>query len=266
MVSARPRFICAAIGLLALPGVAHAGAWLMQEGHGQAVVTGTASRPTQAFDSTRSMVSTPRYSKTELGILFEYGITDWFTAIMSPGVQHVTIAAPVDASRSGWGYSEFGGRFRVTQGNSWILSAQTTMRVPGTSDAANPAAIGYTGHEIDVRALFGTSFQIGAWPAFIDLQAAQRFRTGGPPDEFRFDTTFGVRPHPQWMILTQTFSVVSQGSGSVLFPSNDYHKLQMSVVHDLTPNLALQLGAFTTFNGRNALQENGALAGIWYKF
>jgi hypothetical protein len=128
------------------------------------------------------------------------------------------------------------------------------------------AAIGYTGQEADFRALFGTSFKIGAWPAFIDLQLAERFRTGGPPDEFRFDTTFGVRPHPQWLLLTQTFSVMSQGTGSALFPTYDYHKLQMSVVHELTPNLALQLGGFTTFSGRNTLQENGLLAGIWYKF
>lgn len=258
--------IYAAIGMLALRGEAHAGAWLMQEGRGQMVVTDTASRATHAFDSGRSLAPTPRYTKFETGVLFEYGITDWFTAILAPGLQHVAIAAPVDASRTGWGYSEFGGRFRVAQGDSWILSGQATMRLPGTTDAANPAAIGYTGHEIDIRALFGTSFQIGAWPAFIDLQAAQRFRTGGPPGEFRFDATFGVRPHPQWMILTQTFSVVSEGAGSALFPSNDYHKLQMSVVHDLTPNLALQIGAFTTFNGRNALQENGILTGIWYKF
>jgi hypothetical protein len=266
MRDVRQGLVCAAVGLLALTGEARSGAWLMQEGHGQVVLTDTASRATQAFDSDRSLVPTPRYMKYETGVLFEYGITDWFTAILSPGLQHVDIAAPVEASRSGWGYNEFGGRFRVAQGESWILSGQTTMRIPGTADASNPAAIGYTGHEIDIRALFGTSFQIGAWPAFIDLQAAQRFRSGGPPDEFRFDTTFGFRPHPQWMILTQTFSVISEGAGSALFPSNDYHKLQMSVVHDLTPNLALQLGAFTTFHGRNALQENGALVGVWYKF
>jgi hypothetical protein len=266
MHRARKGLIYAALCVFALPAETHAGAWLMEEGHGQAVATGTASHATEAFDSTRSLTPTPRYTKTELGVLFEYGITGWFTAILSPGVQHIAIAAPIDASRSGWGYSEFGGRLRIAQGDSWVVSGQTTMRIPGTADTNNPAAIGYTGHEIDVRALFGTSFQIGAWPAFIDLQAAQRFRSGGPPDEFRFDTTFGVRPHPQWMILTQTFSVVSEGAGSALFPSNDYHKLQMSVVHDLTPNVAVQLGAFTTFNGRNALQENGALVGLWYKF
>ncbi len=265
-ISIQLRFV-AAIGLIALhPDASQAGAWLMEEGKGQVVVTGTASRAADAFDGDRQLQSTPRYTKTELQALFEYGITDWFTAIVSPGLQHVDIAAPIDASRSGWGYSEFGGRFRVLQGDSWILSTQATLRIPGTTDAANPAAIGYTGSETDLRALFGTAFKIGSWPAFIDLQAAQRFRSGGPPDEFRFDTTFGVRPHPQWMLLAQTFSVFSEGAKPVIFPSYDYHKFQMSVVYDLTTNFSLQLGAFTAVNGRNALQENGLVLGAWYKF
>ena len=68
------------------------------------------------------------------------------------------------------------------------------MRVPGTNDTSNPAAIGYTGDETDVRALSATSFSFGGMPAFVDLQLAQRFRADAPPNEFRADVTFGVRP------------------------------------------------------------------------
>ena len=39
----------------------------------------------------------------------EYGVTDWLTAIAVPSLQHVDIAAPTDASRTGFGNSEFGG-------------------------------------------------------------------------------------------------------------------------------------------------------------
>jgi hypothetical protein len=38
------------------------------------------------------------------------------------------------------------------------------------------------------------------------------------------------------------------------------------VVYDLTPKLALQLGGYSTYWGRDALQENGLVAGAWYKF
>ena len=196
----------------------------------------------------------------------EYGVTDWLTVMAIPGLQRIDIAAPVGAHRSGVGYTEFGARTRLWQGSNWVVSGQGTFRVPGTYDAANPAAIGYTGAEIDIRGLFGASFEIGGWPAFVDAQLAQRFRAGGPPNETRVDLTLGLRTARQWLLLAQSFSVISQGSGSALFPSYDYHKLQLSVIYDITPRWALQGGAFSTVSGRNALQENGVVLGAWYRF
>ena len=249
-----------------VPQAADAGAWLAPEGHGQVVVTGTASSAAKAFDSSGDLQSTPRYTKTELQVLMEYGVTDWLTAIAIPSLQHVDIAAPVDARRSGFGNSEFGARARIMQESNWVLSAQGTVRVPGTADTNNPAAVGYTGFDVDLRALYGVSFALGGLPAFVDIQLAQRFRTGGPPSEARLDLTFGLRTAAQWLLLLQQFNVISEGSGSAPFTSNNYHKLQFSVVYDVTPQWSVQGGAFTTFAGRNALQENGILTGLWYRF
>jgi hypothetical protein len=249
-----------------MPRTALAGAWLAPEGHGQIVVTGTASSASKAFDSSGDLQSTPRYTKTELQALMEYGVTDWLTTIAMPSLQHVDIAAPIDAQRTGLGNSEFGARARVMQDANWVLSAQGTVRVPGTGDTNNPAAVGYTGFDFDLRALYGVSFALGGLPAFADIQLAQRFRTGGPPDEARLDLTLGVRAARQWLLLLQQFNVISEGSGRAPFTSNNYHKLQFSVVYDVTPRWSVQGGAFTTFAGRNALQENGVLTGVWYRF
>jgi len=256
-----------AIMLLAAPGPAWAGAWLMDKGEGQIVFGGTLSRADNAFDGSRKLGSTPRYRKFELQGLFEYGLTDRFTLMLGPGYQHIDIAAPTDASRSGFGYSEFGGRYRFLQGDSWVFSGQAMIRAPGTGQGFNPAAVGYTEPEFDVRALFGKSFTAAGLPAFLDLQLAQRFRLGNSADEFRFDATFGIRPAEKWLLLVQSLNVVSEGaSPNLLIPSYDYSKLQISAVYSLTPALSLQVGGFTTFSGRNALQENGLVAGIWYKF
>jgi hypothetical protein len=186
--------------------------------------------------------------------------------MVSPSLQHVDIAPPFEATRTGLGYSEFGGRYRFLQGDSWVFSGQATLRVPGTTDRTNPAAIGYTDVEADLRALFGYSFALGPMPAFVDLQVAQRFRAAAPPDELRADLTFGLRVAPSWLILAQSLNVMSEGTGSPPFPSYNYHKLQLSAVYALTPDWALQLGGVTTFAGRNALQENGVVLGVWYKF
>ena len=156
---------------------------------------------------------------------------------------------------------------RLGGGDNWVASGQATLRIPGTYDKSNLAAIGYTDPEVDVRALFGYSFNAGAWPAFVDIQVAQRFRLGGPPDEFRADVTLGVRPQDKWLLLLQSFNVISEGAGSApFFPSYSYSKLQLSAVYSLTPKLSLQFGGYTTYRGQNALQENGLVVGAWYKF
>jgi hypothetical protein len=245
-----------------IPQSAQAGAWLMPDGGGQVVVTGTASSAAKTFDSGASQQSTPRYNKTELQALMEYGVSDWLTAIAIPSLQHVDIGEPTDARRTGLGNSEFGARARVIQKSNWIISAQGTVRVPGTGDTNNPAAVGYTGVDVDLRGLYGASFTLGGMPAFFDAQLAQRFRTGGPPSEARVDLTFGLRTAAQWLLLAQQFNVISEGSGRAPFPANNYHKLQFSVIYDLTPQWSVQGGAFTTFAGRNALQENGILTGV----
>jgi hypothetical protein len=225
----------------------------------------TATSAYQAFYGA-TLAPTPRYDKIDPQAWIEYGVTDAFTAILAPSLQQVDIASPIDAQRTGLGYTEFGGRYRFLQNDFWVFSGQATLAVPGTFDNANPAAVGYTDFEPDVRGLIGHSFSLNGVPAFIDLQFAQRFRSGAPPNEFHADITLGVEPLSRWLVLAQSFNVVSEGSGRAPFTSYDYYKFQLSAVYALTPAVSLQLGGITTYAGRNALQENGLVAGVWSKF
>ena len=256
------------LGLLitAAPVPALAGAWTLPEGQGQAALIGTWSNAGRAFDAAGNLQAAPQINKFELQGLLEYGVTDAFTVMLLPGLQHLDIAAPVNAQRTGLGYFEIGGRYRLFNGPSWVVSAQATLRAPGVFEPINSAAIGYSEPEVDFRVLFGRSGSLGGWPVFADLQLAQRFRAGSPPDEFRADVTFGVRPLPGWMLLAQSFNVFAEGSRPPLLPSYAYHKLQLSIVHDLTPAWSVQFGGFSTVTGHNALQENGMLLGTWYRF
>jgi hypothetical protein len=254
------------VGVASMPVEALAGAWTLDAGTGQVAVIGSASTSDQIFDASRNIQSVPRYSKFELTSLIEYGATNWLTLMLLPQLQHVDIGSPIDAQRAGFGYTEFGGRAKLYDWNSWVFSTQATVRVPGMAASANPAAVGYTDTQVDVRGLLGHSFAVGTWPAFVDLQVAQRFRSAGAPDEFRADFTLGVRPDPKWMFLAQSFNVVSEGAGTWGFPSYDYFKFQLSAVYQVTPAIGLQLGGFTAYTGRNALQENGVVLGAWFKF
>ncbi len=255
-----------AMALLMAAGPAFAGAWTLPKGKGDVLITATGTQADQSFDHDWVAHKTPRYRKLDLPALIEYGATDDLTTIVTPGLLHVDIASPIDAERTGPGYTEFGGRYRLLHGKDWVFSTQATMRIPGTTDTGNPAAIGYTFPEFDVRALFGKSFTAGGHPAFIDLQVAQRFRGGGAPNEFRADATFGLQTSRRWLLLAQMLNVVAEGPGSALFPSYNYSKVELSAVYNINDLWAVQFGGISTVFGRNALQENGFVVGLWRHF
>jgi hypothetical protein len=259
------RFMMA-VGLMSHATVAFAGAWTLDEGTGGLYFTGTAMQASRAFTTGSSLQPIPHYNKDEAQALIEYGVTNWFTAMFAPSLQHVDIGQPFGGERSGLGYTDIGGRARIWSDESWVVSGQVTFRVPGTFEHTNTAAIGYTDPEVDIRGLAGLSFKAGTMPAFIDLEMAQRIRIGGPPSEFRTDLTFGIRPIERWLFLAQSFNVTSEGAGTWGFGSFGYYKFQLSAVYDLTTALSLQLGGYSTYWGRNALQENGLVVGAWYKF
>lgn len=257
-------FPLAALALLTATGTVLAGAWTEPQGHGQVIVTTTASRADDAFDGGGHITPTPRYQKLESEALIEYGFTDRLTGIVGPGFQHIDIAAPTDAARTGAGYTELGARFRMFEGKDWVVSAQGLARIPGTSNTANPAAVGYTSMEFDARLLIGTNFTLAGRPSFANLELAQRFRDGAP-DEFRADATLGIAFAPRWTVVAQSFTVIAEGS-SVLFPAYNYSKVQLSFVYALAKDWSVQLGGFSTVLGHNALQENGLVAGVGYRF
>jgi hypothetical protein len=263
-----PRAMLASFGLcvILVPEAAHPGAWTLPQGKGQVGLMATWIEAAHSFDAAGGRVPTARVDKFELQGLIEYGISDALTLIAAPALQHVAIAAPVSAVRTGFGHSELGARHRLMRGDSWVLSAQFALRAPGIWEPINPAAIGHTDLQVDLRALLGVSTRLGPWPAFIDLQLAQRLRSGAPPHEMRLDASLGVTFVPNWVVLAQTFTVLAQGERLPAFPRYRYHKLQLSLVHDLNPAWSVQLGGFVSVAGRSALQETGLLAATWYRF
>jgi protein XagA len=253
-------------GLLSAPSAAWAGAWTLPQGTGQWFATITASEANNYFNGS-GLASTPRYDKDEAQVLVEYGLTDRLTAIVDPGIQHVDIGAPTSAARTGLGYTEFGARYGFVEDPTWVFSGQATLRLPGTTETSNPAAVGYTDVEADLRLLLGHNFKLADMPAFFDVEVAERVRTGGYPSEFHADATLGVKVFPRWLLLAQSFNVISEGSGVSIFGgSYEYYKLQLSAVYELTPTWSLQGGGYTTYAGLNALQENGLIFGVWHQF
>lgn len=259
------RCVGFALGVLIAPSAATAGAWTLPQDAGQIIAAVAPSTATSAF-ADGGLTSIPRYNKLDADVLAEYGLTNQLTLMLQSGLQHIDIGAPVDAARTGLDYTDFGARYQFLQANGWVFSGQAVLEIPGTSDRSNPAAIGYTDVEADFRALVGKSFMLGNMPAFVDLELAQRQRGDGAPNEFRADGALGIQVLPRWLMLAQSFNVMSEGAGNAIFGSYEYYKFQLSAVYALTPTWSLQGGGFTTYAGRNSLQENGLIFGVWHRF
>ncbi|OYX08023.1 MAG: hypothetical protein B7Z15_15450 [Rhizobiales bacterium 32-66-8] len=264
--------LCAAVmGLLCLVLIrgqeVHAGAWTQRESEGSVYLQAIATRADHGFDGTSSLFASQRYDKLNGQLFLEYGASDWLTLLFAPELLAIDIGAPTDASYSGFGYTDFGGRLRLGEGTDWVFSLQVLGRAPGAKPDAGPAAIGYLEGEADLRLLGGLSFLLWGLPAFLDVEVAQRLRFGAPPDEWRFDATLGVRVAPQWMLLLQSFNVVSEGAGTWPFiQSYEYYKVQAGAMLDLTPQMSVSLSLVSTYFARNALQENGVVLGVLYRY
>jgi hypothetical protein len=262
-----PFFIpIASLLAAAMAGPVIAGAWTQEKGKGQVIAAGTFTRSTRQFDDGGDAVPIPRYDKFELNTLVEYGLSDWLTVMTQPQLMWTGIAAPTDAEASGLGYTDLGARARLWSDKESVLSAQALARVPGQHDEDNAAAIGKTDAEFDLRALYGRAFTIDGRSGFIDAQLGYRFRFDDPPNEVRFDFTFGIRPDPKLLLLAQSFNTFADGSAEGVFEDGREHKIQLSAVLSLDDVWSLQLGGIATLAGENTLRERGVIAALWRKF
>lgn len=253
-------------GTLALAGSnVFAGAWTQPEGTGQAILGMTTTSNDRYFDDNGSLFTNQSYRKAEAQLRIEYGMTDSLTGFVGPSL--LKTSAGGGDSYFGAGYTDLGVRQRLYTDGADILSYQATARLPGAYNSSNAAEVGYTGVEYDLRALYGRSFRLGNWPAFVDAEFGRRIRNGSPPNEWRVELTLGARPAAQWLVLLQSFSLASDGRGDGTSDSPyRYQKIQPSIVWDFAPKWSAQLGAVTTITGRNSWREQGIFSALWYRF
>jgi hypothetical protein len=246
-------------------GPARAGAWLLAPGEGHVVASAGFSQGERYFDEKGKLIPQANYRKFELPVFIEYGVSERVTVIVSPSLLRLDVVSEPPSSFQGPGYTDLGGRLRLWAGGTQVLSLQATARLPGATRADGPASLGWTGPEVDMRLLWGRSFELWSWPAFVDAQVGYRTRGGGPADEIRLDLTLGARPHPRWLVLLQSFSAASVGEASPPFRMGQSHKVAVSAAYTIG-RFTLQAGGIATIAGQNALRERGFITALWFRF
>lgn len=258
-------FLC---GVVCSPWPAFAGAWTLPPGRSEFWTSTSIAAAGSAFGPGYGRTDGANYRKVEQNVLFEYAARDGVTLLFGTQFLAVTVTGPQRAQYAGPGYTDMGARLRLLEGDNWVVSAQMVARAPGVGDAQSPAATGYRDWEADVRLLAGGSFKLFGRPAFLDLEFAQRQRFGDPPDEFRLDATLGVEVAPGWLLMAQSFNVISEGCGAA--PDFDrsyaYYKAQIAGLVAVDAHLSVGLAGFTTLIARNFPQERGAVLAVRYRF
>lgn len=232
---------------------------------GQVIATFYYSNSESGFDGDGDKIDIADYRKIELYLLAEYKVSDDLTLVLTPSFRDVSVEGSGDDS-SGLGYFDIGLRQRLASGRDWSFAVQGTARIPGKGRRDSLAQVGNTDAEYDLRGRFIRSFAVGPDSGFVDLQGSYRFRDGDPPNEMHADITAGFRPKSDLLVLAQSFNTFSDGRGQGIFDSYRYHNVQLSLVQDISPGVALQLGALATLAGENALRERGIFGGVWVNF
>ena len=255
------RFVAAAVVVFA-PALAHAGAWTLPQGAGQAIVSFSAGAG--AYDS-QFAPDAQHEARAEGSLYLEYGLSDWLTAVTQSGLESYRVGAPISDAYRGLDYTGAGLRARLFSSESFVWSVQGTALVPGAHDASRPAQAGNTGFDSDWRMLMGSNFRVGSLSAFADASVGYHTRGGGPPDEWRADLTFGLHLSGNLTFMAQSFNAFSNGSNAC-YSAEQTMIVQPSLVYDFDRFWSAQIGLYTTVRAIEADRENGVVVALWRRF
>lgn len=247
---------------------AWAGAWNEGEGHWLDVNTlSYYAVTTDGYNQLGQKSGSGRYQQIEINPYIEYGLTDKWTIGIQPRVQEIQQSNLPGTARA-FGLVQFNTfvRFQLYRDNwnAWALQEQVDFS--GVQTGTEPQLV-QPNTEYETRLLYGRNFDLpGNWNGFADLEAAYRFETQGWANQIRLDIAVGVHPRPGWMILAQSLNTIGVTTPAPGQPDYNLYRVELSVVHELTPHIAVQIGAWHDAGGRDISLGNAGIVALWFRF
>jgi protein XagA len=246
---------------------AYAGAWLRDQGQSEIIFSSAWTGAKQRFNPSGNPISIGQFSKLSAQALAEYGLTSDVTLVagLNGHQQHFSRPGLQQANSNIGGLA--GARLKLWSSNQTVFSMQATTEIASEGQSGisrsrrfEPPATA------DLRLLLGHNFTLNGLPAFVDVQSGYRWRGGSHANEIRIDFTFGAKPMAKTLILIQSFNTIAAERDRRFTKTHmRQHKLQASLVYELTENLSLQAGTFIAVNGQESLRERGGLLALWWK-
>ena len=275
--AARGRLFIVVCAILAFSPQLYAGAWNQEAGHGQIIFTSSFLQTSSGFDSSGASYRfgyNGQFRQLAFNPYLEYGLTRRYTLVVNVNAPLLRYSNQYRATSSaGLGDIEVGIRRRLISLESpWAISGQITTQFPAYSATRNPAP-GNHQEDVEARLLIGRGATWAQHHVFWDAEAAYRYRSGPPADQFRTDLTGGLNLTPRFMAMGQMFVIKSLRNGDPFTTTNpnaqsdfDLYKAQLSLVTTLGHGTRLQVGWNDAFAGRNTGGGHTAILGLWKSF
>lgn len=244
---------------------AHAGAWTLNAHDGQIIAGSIVSDASRRYNQNGRATQKVVFRKTFASAYIEYGWKDWLTLVAAPEYADAMSAAAGSPKQHARDFAFSGGaRVRIWN-DAGVLSLEALARSAGayeldTSFQQKP------GKQFEMRLLYGTHFEFLGHEGCLDAEIAQRWVSGGQPNETPVDITLLYDIGWKTQAAVQSFNVMSHGAGRAPFAAYRYHKLALSVVRPVWGRTSLQIGGFVSPAGQNALREKGLFISVWTQF
>ncbi len=281
ITSQRAMFLVLLAALLHLPALA--GAWTAKKGEvylklsanefnssSNFTVTGDVFDPFADFDD--------RYSKfrdRNLQLYIEVGLLDKLTFVGSVTYKELQQRTKlpnleVGADNSGLADMDLGLRYRLTEGPN-VLALALTVKLPWLYESDdNFFELGNGQEDFDVRLLYGRSLGKGFYGG---LEAAYRFRTEEPSDEYRYLAELGwshkrfyTRTKLEGIFAVDDFENVSTFGNPLLNPRYDLTSWLLTAGVSLSERWHLEYTYTDTISGKNTANGDNSQIGVVLTF
>lgn len=249
--------------LVMAPGRAHAGAWTLGRQHWQVISGGIASDANAGFNTGGRADVPLHFEKEALQSSTEYGLLDSVTVFLNTETVMARSRAPGTLPVSALDNALEGGvRVRLFR-SMGVFSLQFSYKTAGAFNFSVSANADAGGRGAEMRALYGTNFQMLGCDGFLDVEAGERFLSAPRPSETPLDMTLGLHLTGRTMVMLQNFNIIGGGNGRPPYSYFRSHKIELSLVRRMSRHFWMQLGGFVSPFGQNALRERGVVLALW---
>lgn len=253
---------------LLCPMTAYAGAWNLPPGDGQIITTYNYSRAETAFTDRDEFGKDVEFTKSELRVFYEHGLTPHITAVVNAAHQTISFEGLGSAVNfRDFDKTEIGLRYEIKRREGLAVSVQGSY-ILGGGPPESILDIGDRNDSFELRGLWGQSKEFENYVLFFDAQAAIRARNAKRLEDWRTDLTLGWKDKKKLMALLQGYHTQRNSFSRDLFnvPIQKRTKLQASIIYEYKKNRLVQVGYMHTLAGRNIVKEQAVSLGTWVRY